>query len=717
MTDLDTKFLFTITTGRTGTTYLSKLLGENLPNAEVHHERIRYTTMGMDCPDASHMMQFNSIGKSEHVKKFWKIKSDRTIVNRPKLYAETSHFNVRAGLIESIENFTSKGKVKLLHLHRNKLDVVWSFYNRFDFANIGFSWLFSLDPDYPNVIVQSEEYLKYGMAGRAIWYVDEMSARAAYYQELVKDLRDVSFLSVSLDRLTEEKGARRVIEFFTGFSIANKIKMPNTQNTTEEWHFPIEKKQEIALIIDKLGGNPTELGKAFYLDGKRLSNPAKRIEDIKITIPVRQLKQSSLSPKKYISDSIDSLTAGDPKNAILQLSKGLLLHPNDLDMRKRLAQCLFDTGQLEKSLEQFEILLKNDPECKEHLSHKAVILLSMRRNDEAMRVGLEAAREDPLAWLSVASAYRNKKEDESALKALEKCVEILPKNILARNSINMLLYDMGNLEAAYEHGLEALKLKNIKNSADFSALKVKPILNDSPLKNNNLKNVIAFSLWGNLRTFVKGAFENLELAREHFPEWECRIYYDDSVAKETLLELERFGAILHLVSGELANLHGGFWRFAVANDRSVDKFLIRDLDGRLNERDAAAVNAWVENEYQFHIMRDHIYHTELILAGMWGGKAGLLPDLTKWANRFYGGHTSRWNDQYFLAKIVWPLIMKHSLIHDSIYYEKFMGEDFPSSVKRTKQNHIGKSFKLADKPRELGSFKINVKKKTAKQIN
>ena len=108
------KFLFTITSGRTGTSYLSELLKENLPKAEVYHEKISYTTMGKDCPDASHMMQFNSVGCSDHVKQFWEIKSQRIIADKPKLYAETSHFNTRAGLIESIDKLIAS--VKALHI-------------------------------------------------------------------------------------------------------------------------------------------------------------------------------------------------------------------------------------------------------------------------------------------------------------------------------------------------------------------------------------------------------------------------------------------------------------------------------------------------------------------------------------------------------------------------------------------------------------------------
>ena len=34
-------------------------------------------------------------------------------------------------------------------------------------------------------------------------------------------------------------------------------------------------------------------------------------------------------------------------------------------------------------------------------------------------------------------------------------------------------------------------------------------------------------------------------------------------------------------------------------------------------------------------MRDHPVHAELIMGGLWGGKAGLLPNLVDVINKFY----------------------------------------------------------------------------------
>jgi hypothetical protein len=45
---------------------------------------------------------------------------------------------------------------------------------------------------------------------------------------------------------------------------------------------------------------------------------------------------------------------------------------------------------------------------------------------------------------------------------------------------------------------------------------------------------------------------------------------------------------------------GMFWRFLVADDPSVDRFIVRDADSRLNPRDALAVAEWVRSGTALH---------------------------------------------------------------------------------------------------------------------
>jgi hypothetical protein len=70
-------FIFSVSTGRSGTAYLAKLLAANLPDAEIHHERTGYQNFGVHTPDASHFTLFNSLGNVKNVQDYWAQKLSR----------------------------------------------------------------------------------------------------------------------------------------------------------------------------------------------------------------------------------------------------------------------------------------------------------------------------------------------------------------------------------------------------------------------------------------------------------------------------------------------------------------------------------------------------------------------------------------------------------------------------------------------------------------
>ena len=57
-----------------------------------------------------------------------------------------------------------------------------------------------------------------------------------------------------------------------------------------------------------------------------------------------------------------------------------------------------------------------------------------------------------------------------------------------------------------------------------------------------------------------------------------------------------------------------FWRF-LFDDSSVDIFIVRDVDSRINKEESA-VKEWLESDKLLHIMRDHPHHYYKILGGM-----------------------------------------------------------------------------------------------------
>jgi len=112
------------------------------------------------------------------------------------------------------------------------------------------------------------------------------------------------------------------------------------------------------------------------------------------------------------------------------------------------------------------------------------------------------------------------------------------------------------------------------------------------------------------------------------------------------------------------------WRFFVANDDDVGYFLIRDADSVFSQRESLAVNEWLASDRFFHVMRDWWTHTELILAGMWGGVSGVLPDMQAQLSQ-YQSQTRILEtpnaDQIFLRETIWPHVRQSVLIHDRCF--------------------------------------------------
>jgi len=176
-------------------------------------------------------------------------------------------------------------------------------------------------------------------------------------------------------------------------------------------------------------------------------------------------------------------------------------------------------------------------------------------------------------------------------------------------------------------------------------------------------NIISFSLWGNLPEYMIGALENIELAKEYYPIWKCRFYFDSSVDKEWITKISDAGGETVFIENVLGPWHGMFWRFLANDDPDVDAYIVRDADSRLNVREKVAVDEWMNSDKTFHVMHDHPCHRNTaIMGGMWGCKKGIIDDM--------GGRVERWGkyhrkgiDQSFLEADIWPLVKDNTMSH------------------------------------------------------
>ena len=109
--------------------------------------------------------------------------------------------------------------------------------------------------------------------------------------------------------------------------------------------------------------------------------------------------------------------------------------------------------------------------------------------------------------------------------------------------------------------------------------------------------IISFSIWGNKLKYIKGALENIECQQKYYPDWKCRFYVDKTVPEDTVKELLKNSEVIYMTNSD--GNYGLFWRFEPLKDITINRFIVRDVDSRLNPREAAAVKEWEESGKEF----------------------------------------------------------------------------------------------------------------------
>lgn len=188
-------------------------------------------------------------------------------------------------------------------------------------------------------------------------------------------------------------------------------------------------------------------------------------------------------------------------------------------------------------------------------------------------------------------------------------------------------------------------------------------------------NILSMSLYGNSLMYLQGAVVNAKLMPTIYPGWKMVIYCECGIDTS---ELESLGVEIRR-QGKSHQHSGMFWRFLAAWDENVEYVIFRDVDSRINVREAAAVQVWMKSRYVAHCMHDHIHHRCMpIFGGMWGIKANVLPvTVRKEILRRSCLIQKRVMDMCFLYRFVHPLIMNSTLRHSSQVL-KWGYESFPN---------------------------------------
>jgi tetratricopeptide (TPR) repeat protein len=277
---------------------------------------------------------------------------------------------------------------------------------------------------------------------------------------------------------------------------------------------------------------------------------------------------------------------------------------------------------------------------------------------------------------------------QEAVAALREAEVAHPENTNLLDGMAEAYGALGQEDACRAYGERSLKLKDAAAFAGRGPEALSQLASRRHPAGRH--DVIAFSLFGDRAIYLDGALRNARVAPYVYPGWRCRFYCDDSIPEPVRSELEREGAEIVLMQRPERPTEALFWRFLVAEDPKVRRFLIRDCDSVINIRERAAVGEWQASGKRFHIMRDHPAHSDLLLAGMWGGVAGFLPTLEEMLRGFsYKPSIEGRNaDQLFLGRVIWPMIKQDCMIHDRVY-RVFGARPFPPGFELPGRRHVG----------------------------
>lgn len=211
---------------------------------------------------------------------------------------------------------------------------------------------------------------------------------------------------------------------------------------------------------------------------------------------------------------------------------------------------------------------------------------------------------------------------------------------------------------------------------------------------------VSFSLWGDNPKYLVGAVENVKLAKVIYPDWVCRFYvpFNDSnpALEATINELETLGA--HVLAGD-HDISPMYWRYRVADLKSIDYWIARDCDSRLSLREKAAVDEWIASGKLIHTMRDHPAHCRGMNGGLIGAKGGVFPNMgtsiRDWEARL-GRPFAYSDDQDFLGQVIWTKFYNHAMQHDSCC--KYPGS-VPFPTRRIGYRFVGEVFEADGTPR------------------
>jgi len=275
--------------------------------------------------------------------------------------------------------------------------------------------------------------------------------------------------------------------------------------------------------------------------------------------------------------------------------------------------------------------------------------------------------------LLIAKIYNNSGDTNNALGWLKKYSDRKGQDFHFLQLLSKIMVQSKDYKTAAFAGQQVLSIKNQQFTQKQSPINFK----------TGRRKIVAFSLWGKNDAYLYGALVNLMQWKAKLPEWTVRFYIEASVPEDIVRQLLQLGA--DVVRHDDPAIPGYFKRFLLLEEEDCERFLCRDVDSRLTDREVELVRNWERSGKGFHVIRNHLLHTDLVLAGLWGGRPIDGYNLAESISRYFNGKPSNkyGHDQMFLERELWPSISLSVYQHDQ--YFSFGGYN----MERVNEDRIG----------------------------
>lgn len=216
--------------------------------------------------------------------------------------------------------------------------------------------------------------------------------------------------------------------------------------------------------------------------------------------------------------------------------------------------------------------------------------------------------------------------------------------------------------------------------------------------------IFSCCLYGNNERYIKPLFDNDFKKIEKYLAVSCQfyVYCNSDVKKSTIDRLRDYGYIVVECCFSDLKMGGMFIRYLPILHDLADAVCIRDTDCCYTEKELFLLKEWLNSKFDFHIIRGHELHIYPIMGGLFSIKGNAKSKFkTIFENNKTMTRSYEYNkDQIFLAKKIYPELVKFSLVHsvrvvykteNYIHYKSgldFIGETKVNDNKRTSEKYL-----------------------------